>query len=200
MTEITNQHNPCEEPKVIAFIAMSLDGYVADKNFDVSWLKGDGSDPDNAMGSFPSFYETIDTIILGRTTYQQIITELSPDEWAYQGKQSYVLTSQDLSASNPSPSEIHFTKQDLNELVMDLKAKSGNKSANKSGNIWVCGGANIVQQFIARGLIDRFHISVIPMILGGGVPLFAEMENPLPLKLISTQNYNGITDLVYELR
>lgn len=180
--------NKTQTPEVVAYIAMSLDGFVADKEGGVSWLGGDGSDPDN-MGSYPSFYETIDSVILGRTTYEQIINELSPDKWAYQGKQSYVLTSKTL----PDQDEIIFTSQNLTGLITEIKSKNGK-------DIWICGGANIIHQFIQQGLIDRFHISVIPMILGSGTPLFNELNNTLPLKLISTQSYNGITDLVYEVR
>ena len=69
---------------------MSLDGYIADINGGVTWLEGDGSGT-VSMDSFFSFYETIDTVVLGWKTYHQIMTELSPEEWPYKGKQSYVL-------------------------------------------------------------------------------------------------------------
>ena len=80
--------------KVVIYIAMSLDGYIADKNGSVSWLGGDGSDKDN-FGSYPEFIETVDTVILGYTTYNQIVTELSPDVWPYDGKATYVPTHRD---------------------------------------------------------------------------------------------------------
>lgn len=64
---------------------MSLDGYIADINGGVTWLEGDGSGT-ASMDSFFSFYETIDTVVLGWKTYHQIMTELSPEEWPYKGK------------------------------------------------------------------------------------------------------------------
>ncbi len=71
--------------KTILYIAMSLDGYIADRDGGVAWLAGDGSSPDHP-GSYPRFYESIDTVILGYATYRQIVTELFPDGWIYQGE------------------------------------------------------------------------------------------------------------------
>lgn len=77
--------------KVVLYIAMSLDGYIADKNNSVSWLSGDHSET-NAIVSYFSFYDTVDTVILGWNTYHQIVNELSPNEWPYKEKTTYVLT------------------------------------------------------------------------------------------------------------
>lgn len=67
-------------------------------------------------------------------------------------------------------------------------------------DIWICGGASVVNQAVKLNLIECYWVSVIPTILGNGIRLF-DSENPeLKLKLISTQCYNGMTDLVYERR
>ncbi len=174
--------------KVKAYIAMSLDGYVADMNGGVSFLGGDGSDPEN-FGSYPKFYETIDTVVLGYNTYSQIVTELSPEEWAYIGKTSYVVTHRELSSTN----EIVFTSENVSTLISKLKLEEGK-------DIWICGGASIINQLHKSDLIDEYTISVIPTILGGGIKLFGESNIETKLKLKSTQNYNGIVDLVYEKR
>lgn len=171
---------------VILYIAMSLDGYIADKNGGVGFLGGDCSDPENA-GSYPTFIETIDTVILGYTTYHQIVTELSPDEWMYKGKTTYVLTSK----TEQSTEDILFLNTDLKSLLDQLKNENGK-------DIWICGGANIVSQ--AVDMTDKFCITIIPTILGDGIPLFKKYQNELPLKLISTLKYNGMVDLVYEKR
>lgn len=173
---------------VVLYIAMSLDGYIADRDGGVAWLAGDGSDPDNP-GSYPRFYETVDTIILGYTTYHQVAAELFPDSWFYTGKQSYVLTHR----AQPSTDDITFTDEDTCSLVARLKEQEGK-------DIWICGGASIIHPLIDRGLIDRYHFTVIPTILGGGVRLFYEHEKPSMLRLISTESYNGMVDLVYEKR
>ena len=175
-------------PKIVLYIAMSLDGYIADKNNGVDWLVG--QDPHNTnMGSYPDFLKTIDRVILGYTTYQQIITELSPDKWVYAGMKSYVLTHREV----PSQEEITFTNMDIAQLTHQLKQEKGK-------DIWLCGGANIVSQFIKLDLIDRYHITLIPTLLGGGVPLFQEMDHELRLKLIDTSSSNGMVDLIYEKR
>ncbi len=174
--------------KIIAYIAISLDGYIADKDGGVSWLGGDESDKDN-FGSYPNFIETIDTIILGYSTYSQIITELSPNEWAYKGKKSYVLTHREIENTE----EISFTSESIEKLSVTLKSEDGK-------DIWICGGANIIQQFHTQGLIDEYVLSIIPTILGEGIKLFDKLGAETKLKLKSTQNYNGIVDLVYEKR
>lgn len=114
--------------KIVLYIAMSLDGYIADANGGVSWLRG--QDPDNeSEGSYPEFVRDIDTVVMGWETYYQVITELSPD-----------------------------------------------------------------------GMIDRFYISVIPVLLGAGVRLFGELPEALELRLMDTRSYNGIVELRYEKR
>ena len=174
--------------KIIVYIAMSLDGYVADATGGVSWLRGDGSDPEN-FGSYPEFIETIDTVILGYSTYHQIVTELSPDEWAYKGKKSYVLTHRIMENTE----EITFISEDITELSKRLKAEEGK-------SIWICGGADIIRQFHQKGLIDEYSLTVIPTILGGGVRLFDGESQETQLKLESTKCYNGMVDLVYKKR
>ncbi len=174
--------------KVIIYIAMSLDGYVADKNGGVSWLGGDNSDNEN-FGSYPEFIETIDTVILGYTTYNQIVTELSPEVWPYEGKTSYILTSKSLE----NKEEIIFTNESLLELLKKLKEEEGKY-------IWICGGASIVNQVIEENIFDEICISMIPTILGEGVSLFKERLKETKLELISTKTYNGIVDLKYKKR
>lgn len=63
-------------------------------------------------------------------------------------------------------------------------------------NIWICGGAEIINQVLKENLIDSFHIAIIPVILGGGVKLFDEIK----LRLVKTVKYNGIIEAVYERR
>ena len=174
--------------KIKLYIAISLDGYVADEKGSVSFLGGDGSDEQN-FGSYPEFIETIDTVILGYSTYNQIVTELSQNEWAYKGKTSYVLTHRDISNED----EIIFTDKDIVDLTEELKKTVGK-------DIWICGGANVAMQFHKLGLIDEYTLSIIPTILGKGTRLFTDIGFEQKLKLKSTKNYNGIVDLVYEKR
>lgn len=174
--------------KVTLFIAMSLDGYIADIKGSTDWLSGQNAGEDDMM-SYQEFIKDIDTVIMGWKTYDQVAHELSPDKWYYSDLDSYVMTHR----KQASTHNIHFVDQDVCELVRELKQAQGK-------GIWICGGANIIHQLLLKQEIDRFHISIIPTILGKGISLFQQLEMQTPLKLISTKSYNGITDVIYEYR
>ena len=174
--------------KVTLFIAMSLDGYIADKDGGVDWLNGQEEDGEN-MDTYSDFIKGIDTIIMGWNTYHQLTSELSPEEWVYPEQVSFVITHREI----PSTERIRFTSESPCDLVKRLREEEGN-------GIWICGGANIVRQLMETDLIDTLHISVIPTLLGDGVRLFGPPIRISILRLVKTQSYNGITDLVYEKR
>lgn len=174
--------------KVVLFIAMSLDGYIADRNGGVDWLDGQCNDVENE-DTYSEFIKDIDTVVMGWTTYNQVVTELSPSEWVYSDLNSYVITHHE----QISTKNIQFVHESPCDLVRRLKEENGK-------DIWICGGASIVQQLMQDGLIDKFYISIIPTILGSGVRLFGAIDTEIKLKLTQTQNYNGITEVVYERR
>lgn len=174
--------------KVILFIAMSLDGYIADRKGSVNWLNGQNENEQN-MDTYSTFIKEVDTVIMGWNTYYQVVTELSPRKWVYDDLTSYVITHRKLSSTD----NIIFTQKNPCNIVNELKMKQGK-------NIWICGGANIIQQLIKYDLIDEYDISVIPTILGSGIRLFGTISDEMKLKLVYTQTYNGITDLVYTRR
>lgn len=192
---------------VSLFIAMSLDGYIADSSGSVNWLNG--QEPDAEMpDTYSEFIQDIDTVILGWNTYHQVVTELSKEEWIYKDLKSYVLTHQEMHADEQME-ELYgeqsagyaylpeFVSEHPCELIRRLRTEDGK-------GIWICGGAQIVQQLVKEDFIDRYYISVIPTILGDGIRLFGNMvsktDREIPLKLMHTQNYNGIVELVYERR
>ena len=169
--------------KVILYIAMSLDGFIASKDGKVNWLHGQNDDEEN-IDTYSSFIKDVDTVIMGWNTYYQVKNELSPDNWVYDSLTSYIITHRKLDSTN----NINFVQKNSSELVKDLKQKNGK-------SIWICGGAKIIQPLIQDNLI-----SVIPTILGDGIKLFEPVSNELKLKLKSTQSYNGITELIYTRR
>ncbi|NLI54168.1 MAG: dihydrofolate reductase [Clostridiales bacterium] len=171
---------------VVLFIAMSLDGYIASQDGGVDWLVG--QDPESTEpGSYPRFIAGVSDIVMGIATYRQLVTELCPDAWPYPDKTTYVLTHR---ADEAAREGVMFTQEPLPELVARLKSQAG-------GEIWICGGASVANQCIRLGLIERYHISVIPAIRGGGIRLFEAFDTPKKLRLLSTESYNGIVDLVY---
>lgn len=164
---------------------MSLDGYIADRQGSVGWLCGEDTDAE-IPDTYGMFVREVDTVIMGWKTYHQIITELSPHEWVYKGLDCHVLTHQTV-----APKEgVCFTDESPCELVKRLQRSTGK-------GIWICGGADIVRQLMNGELIDTFYISVIPILLGGGIRLFNALERPVNLQLVQTQHYNGIVEMVY---
>lgn len=173
---------------VILYIAMSLDGYIADPGGGVGWMTGQtGAGEDD--GAYEAFVDTVDTVVMGWNTYHQITSELSPGQWPYEGLASYVLTHR---APPPAPG-IRFVQEDPCALVRRLREGPGK-------GIWVCGGAAVAQPLMQDGLIDRYHLSVIPTLLGGGIPLFGALPRQQPLRLLSAQSRDGILALVYQPR
>lgn len=171
--------------EITLFIAMSLDGYIADKNGGVSWLGGQGNDEEN-IDTYAAFVKEIDTILMGWNTYRQVVTELSPTKWVYEDFTTYVITHKKCRSSE----RVRFTSEKPATLLKQLKTETGK-------GIWICGGANLIKQLVDEDLIDRYHISVIPTILGDGIRLFGSAQKEIKLKLCRTQTYNGITDLIY---
>ncbi len=174
--------------KTILFIAMSLDGFIADSAGQVDWLSGQNPAEDNDA-AYTQFISGVDCVVMGWTTYHQIVAELSPSVWVYDGLTSHVITHREI----PSTPQIRFTQESPAALIRRLQAQNGK-------DIWVCGGADIVRQLMSENLIDRFHISIIPVILGDGIRLFAPLDVPLKLRLIECKAQNGITEVIYERR
>lgn len=174
--------------QVSLFIAMSLDGYIADSRGSVDWLTGQGNDEEN-LDTYSEFAKDIDTVVMGWNTYHQIVTELSPDKWIYHAFTSYVVTH----TPETSSDKIRFTSENPVELVKKLRDEQGK-------GIWICGGADTIQQLVKADMIDCYYITVIPTILGSGIRLFEQADHEIKLKLLKTQSYNGMTDLIYKKR
>ena len=174
--------------KVMLYIGMSLDGYIANKDMKVDWMIGENSN-NQEDSSYNEFITNIDTIIMGYTTYYQIVNELSKNNWPYKDMMTYVITHRLLL----NQEEIIFTNEKLFNLIQRLKKTEGK-------NIWICGGANIVNQLIKLNLIDEYHITIIPTILGGGVKLFNNNNSEIKLKLVAKACYNGIVQICYQKR
>lgn len=172
--------------KVILFIAMSLDGYIADKNGNVDWLVGQDPRQDD-LDTYTSFIESVDTVIMGYKTYDQIVSVLSPDVWVYEDLKSYVFTHKSI----PSTHHIHFINDDVCQFVKELRKEEGK-------DIWICGGANIIQQLLQNDMIDEYIITIIPTILGKGISLFSTLQDEMKLEVKDVQERNGIVQINYQ--
>ncbi|MFI3254859.1 MAG: dihydrofolate reductase family protein [Eubacteriales bacterium] len=170
--------------KVILYVATSLDGYLAEEQGGLDWLHGEN--PEEISPWYEEFYHSIDTILMGKKTYEQIAQELSPEFWIYGDKESYVFTHE----NQDNLDHIQFTDKKPSELLRYLKNRKGK-------DIWLCGGADLIAQMMEEDLIDVVHLSLIPTLLGKGIPLFPKNEGEKRLSLESVKNDNGIVDLVY---
>ena len=131
--------------QVVLFIAMSLDGVIATPEGGVDWLGGEDAESSDS-GSYERFIAGVSNVVMGYTTYHQLTTELLPGAWPYAAQSTHVLTHR----SMENEAGISFTQEPVAALLARLKAQSG-------GEIWICGGASIVNQCIRQGLIDRFQ-------------------------------------------
>ena len=174
MTDTTNIMR-----KVILFIATSLDGYIASKNGDVDWLF-----TDNDYGT-TAFIKTIDTILMGRKTFQQAL-EFGLEY--YEGKKIYVFTKLNKMKASDG---VEIINQDPITFTKNLKKRKGK-------NIWLMGGGELASNFQIRNLIDEYSLFVHPIILGDGIPLFKNLQKVSTLKLRSFKKFiSGLVRINY---
>ncbi|MEA4937758.1 MAG: dihydrofolate reductase family protein [Paludibacter sp.] len=173
-----------KERKVILYIAASLDGYIAKPNDDLSFLsfvEKEGEDY-----GYADFIKTVDTVILGRKTYDWIMKQVP--EFVHGDKVTYVITR----TKRPSIENTKFYTGDIKDLINRLKREPGN-------NIFIDGGAQIVTELLKLKLIDEFIISIIPVMVGDGIRLFQNQIPELYLKLHDVRHFDtGLVQLHYK--
>lgn len=169
--------------KVILYIAISLDGYIAKPGDDLSFLSV--VQKDNEDYGYGKFIRNVDTVILGRRTYDWVMSQIT--EFPYTGKDTYVITRTPRTAL----CRIKFYSGKLKDLISALVNKAGK-------NIFIDGGAQIVNSLLKDNLIDEFYISVIPVLLGEGIRLFENGRPEKKLKLIGAKQFEkGLVQLHY---
>ncbi len=167
--------------KVVLFISMSLDGYLADPKGSIDWLSDEDIKKEDK--SYDDFYKDVTSVVLGRVTYDQITTSLSPDHYPYDNVNSFVLTQED----REDLDRIFFIKDSASDLVRREKEKG-------DGVLWIVGGASIIQELVGDNLIDEYQIAIMPTLLGDGIKLFKTFENKISLKIKLLKHIN---DMVY---
>lgn len=168
------------------FIATSLDGYIAKPDDDLSFLKLVETEGEDY--GYAEFTQTIDTIILGRKTYDWVLKEVGSSHYDNGERDVYVITR----TERPPVGKTKFYTGNLVELVRELKTKEGK-------NIYCDGGAEIINELLKYDLIDEFIISVIPVLVGNGTRLFNDGRAEQELQLVSVKQYEtGLTQLRYK--
>jgi len=184
--------NVGKQRKIILDLAVTLDGFIEGKNGEVDWCI---MDPDM---NFNDFLHQIDTILYGRKSYElwgqyrpeADVTETEKELWELvHSKQKYVFSR---SQKGSDDSTIFINDQKLEE-VNTLKTQPGK-------DIWLYGGASLITTFIKLGLVDEFRLSVHPVVLGEGKPLFMDLQERVNLKLVNTRTFSsGVVQLIYHL-
>ena len=166
-------------------MAASLDGYIAQPNDDLSFLsivEKEGEDY-----GYAEFMGGIDTVIVGRRTYDWV-KQHAPD-FTHKDKTAYIITR----TQRQSEGNTHFYNGAMKELIARLKSKEGK-------NIFVDGGAQVVNAMLADKLIDEIIISYIPILVGNGTRLFNDGRPEQNLELISTKQFEkGLVQVHYRV-
>lgn len=170
------------------YIATSLDGYIAKADGNIDWL----DDPDYALDGedfgFYSFFDSIDALIMGRSTYEKV---LSFGEWPY-SKPVIVLTTKILEIPDHLQGKVRFLSGSPSSILEEL-------NTDDLHHFYIDGGKTI-HQFLKQGLINTLIITTIPILLGDGISLFNVMDSALKVKAIeSTLFDNGFVKTTYEV-
>ena len=182
--------NEVRSRKIILDLAVTLDGFIEGENGEVDWCI---MDPE--MG-FTNFLNQIDTILYGRKSYDlwgQYTpaiedTDAEREMWGLvHSKEKYVFSKTQKGTDNKAV----FINEDILEEVNKIKNKPGK-------DIWLYGGASLITTFIELGLVDEFRLSVHPVVLGEGTPMFIDIKRRLNLKLVNTRTFSsGVVQLIY---
>jgi len=190
--------------KIQYYCATSLDGYIAEADDSLDWLigyegsfEGEGAEPGpmSGGGSYERFYEDVGALISGSTTYEFVVDHIGDGgAWPYAGKPYWVLSSRDL----PMPSSDGVDVRVVNAKVTDVHEEMLDAAGER--NVWVVGGGNVASQFADEGLLDELILTVVPVVLGAGKPLFDRRLPGGALQLAGTRTFEtGMVELRYEV-
>lgn len=178
--------------RITIHMVSSLDGIIAKKDNSVSWFEVSDNYEKGVIDPNPEeFLKTIDCYVMGARTYEHAMELSKSYGWAYGDKPTIVLSNKQLSSDRQN---IGFYKGDLNKLVQE-------RLIPNYKNVWVVGGAKLTKEFIRLKLADEIRLSILPIILGEGMPFFDHIEQEQALHLKDVTAYqNGMVELRYEIK
>ncbi|EJF11207.1 MULTISPECIES: dihydrofolate reductase family protein [Pontibacter] len=173
--------------KIILYIAASTDGFIARPDGNIDWLHDKKYNiPDEDFG-YTAFLQTIDTTLMGRKTYQQVMGFDMP--FPYPDLKNYVFSR----SEQQDTEHVSFVKNAVVDFIEKLKEQPGK-------DIWLIGGGQLNATVLNAGLLDEIILTYIPIVLGKGIPLFSADTEEHKLKLIPTENKlyrNGFLQVRY---
>jgi dihydrofolate reductase len=177
-------------PRASAFIATSLDGFIARPDGSIDWLDGaQALIPDGEDCGYLEFMASIDVIVMGRHTFEQVLTF---DPWPYGATPVHVMSR----APVPIPVALVNTVHNHSGSVESLVSMLGQQGFR---HVYVDGGLTI-QGFLRSGLLDDITVTVVPVLLGAGRPLFGPLPHDLELVLMRSRAYEfGFVQSTYRI-
>ena len=174
--------------KIILYIATSLDSKIADENGGVDWLNN-FANTDNSDYGYAKFYTSLDTIIMGNSTYKQILG--FDIDFPYKSHKCYVFTKDKTLQKDENVEYIH---SNFDEFIKKIK------KGKKDKNIWLMGGGELNSLFIENKWLDEIKVFVMPIVLGNGIPLFSTLKNHSKVKFIDSKKHSsGAIELNYKI-
>jgi dihydrofolate reductase len=180
------------------YCAATLDGYIAESDDSLGWLLDyeggfEEADSDEGQAGYESFYEGIGALVMGSVTYEWVLAH--GGGWPYAGKPAWVLSSRELDRPEGEGIDVRVIDAKVPDLVDEMLSTAGER------DVWVVGGGNIASQFADYDLLDRVEVTVVPVVLGEGKPLFDRRLSGGPMQLIGARTFSsGMVGLTYEVR
>jgi len=171
-------------PRTSAFVGISLDGFLARRDGSIDWLEAFAG----VEHGYTAFFESIDSLVIGRGTYDFV---LGMPVWPYPGKRCVVMTHRDLDGDGRS--RVRAFAGEPGALLDEL-------SAEGARHVYIDGGV-VIRSFLAAGLLDELTVSIVPCLIGDGLPLFGGVKLESGLTLEHATPYpNGLVQMRYRLR
>ena len=181
--------------KTIYYTAASLDGYIADPGHSLDWLF---QFEDEGDGGYPAFFDEVGAIVMGSSTYEWLLRNhvfADPDDpkpWPHQ-QPTWVFTSRSL--RRVSGADVRFVSGNVAPVFSEMREAAAGK------NIWLAGGGDLAAQFHDRGLLDEIVVTIAPVLLTSGAPLFTRRVVTPPLKVMEvTPHASGLTEIRLEVQ
>ena len=172
--------------KASVFIATSLDGFIARKDGDIDWLMNPEYEIEGEDFGYSEYISTVDAILMGRNSFDKVLTF---GEWPYQIP-VVVLTSRTVEIPEDLEGRVSVSSGTVSEILKEMEKRGYN-------HLYIDGGKTI-QQFLNAGAINEITITLIPVLIGEGIPLFADLDDDIKLKHKSTRSYKtGLVQNIY---
>jgi dihydrofolate reductase len=182
-------------PRVVYFTATTFNGFIATADNSLEWLFA--VDADEALEVAGTFLDGVGAVVCGSTTYEWIFEHEgladSPDKWqeSYGDRPTFVFTSRDL--ARPEGADIRFVEGGVGQHLAAIRGAAGAR------DIWIIGGGDLAGQFFDAGALDEIQVTLTPVALANGAPLFPREVHSDRLRLSSVEQFGQCAHLTYEV-